>query len=67
MPAMAEPQRIGAQDVRNKLLAGEPTLLVCAYDQPDALSRVGLEGAIGLSTFQERVGSLSKDQEIVFY
>jgi hypothetical protein len=43
------------------------TLLVCAYDDEDRFRHIRLEGAISFREFQERLPSLDKDQEIVFY
>jgi len=57
------PQRIGAEDVRRKQLAGEPILLVSACDrrQHECLH---LEGAVA---FEDLEAPLGKGHEIVFY
>lgn len=46
---------------------GGSALLVCAYDSDDKFAKVHLDGAISLSEFKQRSGSVPKDQEIIFY
>ncbi len=53
--------------VRQQLQAGGPTLLVCAYEDDNAFTRMKLEGAISFSEFQSRLPSLEKNQPLVFY
>jgi len=61
-----QPERVSVEDMRRKLLAGEPALLVCVY--PDAsYRRSNLEGSISMSAFLARLPSLPKEAEIVFY
>lgn len=53
--------------VYQELQAGEPTLLVCAFEDDRAFARMKLQGAISFSEFQSRLPSLEKNQPIVFY
>jgi rhodanese-related sulfurtransferase len=46
---------------------GGNALLVCAYDSDEKFNKAHLDGAISLSDFQQRSGSIPKDQEIIFY
>lgn len=63
---MPEPRRVTVQDVRKRLLAGDPLLLVCIYDQED-WDDSHLEGSISLADLERRAKKLKKDHEIVFY
>jgi hypothetical protein len=63
---MAGIVRIGPEEVRSKVDAGE-ALLVCAYEEDGKFRQISLEGAIPLSEFQSRLPSISRSQEIVFY
>ena len=58
--------RISAKEARRKLQRGA-CLLVCAYDTDERFRDMELEGAISWPTFQSRLASLPKDQEVVFY
>jgi hypothetical protein len=59
--------RIKADKVRQKVQAGENTLLVCAYDDADKCNQVGLEGSIHLKDLQQKLPTLAKNQELIFY
>jgi hypothetical protein len=63
---MAEVPRIGVEEARHKVAAGE-ALLVCAYPDEAKCNRMRLEGSITLSELQSRLPSFAKDQEIIFY
>ena len=63
---MAEPVRISAKEAIKKVLSGE-AILVCAYEDDEKFRNTNLEGAISLQEFRNRVPSLSKEQEIIFY
>jgi hypothetical protein len=63
---MAEIDRIAVDEARRKAKAGE-ALLVCAYDDDEKCRKLGLEGAMSLTSFKSRLPSLSKQQEIIFY
>jgi len=58
--------RITPEETFQKLRAGK-TLLVCAYDSDEQFKNLHLDGAISLAEFQEKLPSLPKNQEIVFY
>ncbi len=63
---MTEPVLINAEEVHNKMRAGN-TLLVCAYDDEEKFKNLHLEGAISLDSFKSGLSAMAKDQEIVFY
>ena len=63
---MSEVMRIQVSIARKKVIDRQ-ALLVCAYDDETKFKRVQLEGAISLSDFQSRLGTLTPDQEIIFY
>ena len=52
---------------RTNRSTGTKRLLVCAYDDEAKYRKVNLEGSISLTSFQSRVGSLPKTQELIFY
>ena len=58
--------RITPEEAFQKLRAGK-ALLVCAYDSDEQFKNLHLDGAISLAEFQEKLPSLPKNQEIVFY
>lgn len=60
------PARVGAVEVRRRMLAGEDTLLVSVF--PEAVHRFShLDGAISLETLNRRLDSLDKRTNLVFY
>ena len=61
-----EPERVPASVVREKVM-NESALLVCAYEDDDKYSQFRLDGAISMSEFRSRSGSLDKDTELYFY
>ena len=61
-----QPPRISVQEMRRKLQAGDPALLVCIYDHA-GWSEYPLEGSISLDEFEKREPKLKKDHEIAFY
>lgn len=63
---MPEVTRISVQDARQAVTSGR-AMLVCAYEQDEKCSQIALEGSISLSQFQERLPSLPKDQEVIFF
>jgi hypothetical protein len=63
---MVEPIRIPPDEARKKVLARE-ALFVCAYENDEKFKRMHLEGALSFNEFNNRIASLSKDQEIIFY
>jgi len=63
---MTEAIRIGPEEARQKVAAGR-ALLICAYPDDAKFARYHLEGAISFSSFKSKVGTLPKDQELIFY
>lgn len=61
-----EPVRIPPEETRKKVLSGE-AILVCAYEDEEKFRKTRLEGAISQQEFRNKIESLSKDQEIIFY
>ena len=58
--------RIPPAEVIPKLQSGK-ALLVCAYQNDEKFQNNHLEGAISYDHFQEKIDTLNKEQEIVFY
>jgi hypothetical protein len=63
---MAQIERISVADAHQKVNANQ-ALLVCAYDDEAKCRMVNLEGSISLKSFQSRLASLPKSQEVIFY
>lgn len=63
---MADASRIGVEEARRKVTAGE-ALLVCAYDDEEKCRKINLQGSINMAQFTSRVGTLPKNQEVIFY
>lgn len=63
---MPEVSRIGVEEARQQVESGR-ALLVCAYEQDEKCSQMALEGSIPLSRFEERVPTLPKEQEVIFF
>ncbi len=63
---MTEPERIGPNEVYEKVKAGA-AILVCAYEDDKKFKTFPLEGALSFNEFRSKLSSISKDQEIVFY
>jgi rhodanese-related sulfurtransferase len=60
-------ERINPQQAHAHMRADEKALLVCAYDSEEQFQQNRLEGAISLSAFASRVGTIPKEREIIFY
>ena len=63
---MKEPIRISPEDARKRVLSGS-ALLVCAYEDNEKFRQMHLEGAISFNEFKNKVATLPKDKEIIFY
>ncbi len=63
---MADVERISAEEARRRVDA-KRALLVCAYEDEAKCRMINLEGSISLTSFQSRLASLPKTQEIIFY
>jgi hypothetical protein len=61
-----EAQRISPEEAHTHVASGE-ALLVCAYDSDEKFQENRLPGAMSFAEFRGREGSLSKNQEIIFY
>jgi hypothetical protein len=63
---MADVERISVEQAHAKTKASQ-ALLVCAYEDEAKCRVLNLAGSISLASFQSRVASLPKTQEIIFY
>jgi hypothetical protein len=63
---MEKPIGVSPEEVRRKITSGLAKL-VCAYEDELKCKKVHLEGAISLKEFRRQLGSLTKNQEIIFY
>lgn len=63
---MSEVERVSPREAHEKVASGK-ALLVCAYEKEEKFAQVHLEGAISLAIFKEKIDTLPKDQEIIFY
>ena len=64
---MVEPTRIDVHEARSRMESSDPPLLVLSYEDDRKFRLFQLEGAIPFSDFQQRLGSLPKTREIIFY
>jgi hypothetical protein len=63
---MAEPVRVSPAEIYRNVKDGK-TLLVCGYEDDATFRSMHLEGAMSFAEFETKLGSLSKEQDIVFY
>ena len=63
---MADIERINAQQAHTKAKSNQ-ALLVCAYEDEAKCRMLNLDGSISFASFESRVNSLPKSQEIIFY
>ena len=63
---MTEANRIDVHEARRRVTAGD-ALLVCGYEDEARCQKLALEGAIPLTEFRNRLESVPKDREIIFY
>jgi hypothetical protein len=63
---MPEVSRIGVQEAHREVTSGR-AVLVCAYEQDEKCNQVALDGSISLTQFQQRLPSLPKEQEVIFF
>ncbi len=61
-----EPQRISPKDTLQKVKVGS-ALFVCAYTDEGRCKANNLEGAIKFGDFRQKLPTLPKNQEIIFY
>jgi hypothetical protein len=63
---MPEVSRISVQEARQEVTSGR-ALLVCAYEQEEKCNQVALDGSVSLTQFEQRLPSLSREQELIFF
>ncbi len=63
---MAEVSRVSPEEARRKVTAGR-ALLVCAYEDEARCGQMMLDGGLSMAGLQARLGSLPRDQELIFY
>jgi hypothetical protein len=63
---VADIERISVKDAHEQVAANQ-ALLVCAYEDDAKCRMVNLDGSISLTSFQSRVRSLPKTQNIIFF
>ena len=63
---MAEIIRTTVTDAYRKVKDGK-VLFVCAYESEEICKGIALEGGMSLAKFRERLPSLDKGQEVIFY
>jgi len=63
---MADIERFSVEEAHGKAERHQ-ALLVCAYDDEAKYRMFNLDGSMSLASFQAKVGSLPKTQEIIFY
>lgn len=63
---MFEPARVSPEETRQKVVSGS-ALLVCAYNNEEKFKKLQLEGAISLNELADRLPSLPRNKEIIFY
>lgn len=61
----ADVERIAPAEAKMKLERGE-ALMVCSYDDAQCRNML-IQGALLKSEFEERVGSLDRGAEVIFY
>ncbi|MGK2945231.1 MAG: rhodanese-like domain-containing protein [Desulfuromonadales bacterium] len=59
-------KRITPDEARRRMDSGK-AILVCAYESDEKFRPMHLEGAESLHQFRERLPSIPKEQEIIFY
>lgn len=63
---MVDIPRIPVEEAYRKIKSGQ-ALLVCAYDDEEKCRRFNLDGSMSLASFEPKVSSLPKTQEMIFY
>lgn len=63
---MADIPRIPVAEAYPNIKSGQ-ALLVCAYEDEAKCRRFNLDGSMLLASFESKVSSLPKTQEIIFY
>ena len=63
----AEPKGVTPEYVHGRLVAGEPLLLVCAYQKDVGFQKYRIRDALPWSDVWARLPRVPKEHEIVFY
>jgi hypothetical protein len=63
---VADIERISVEEAHEKIKENQ-ALLVCAYEDEAKCRMLNLDGSISLVSFQSRVASLPKTEEIIFF
>jgi hypothetical protein len=63
---MTEPQRITAQEARERAEQGG-ALLVCAYEDDEKCSKFQLAGSMTMNGLRQRLQDVPGDRELIFY
>lgn len=63
---MNQIQSVSAQEAHTRARDGI-ALLICAYESDEKFSKVHLDGAISLRSFQAELDSIDDDKELIFY
>jgi hypothetical protein len=63
---MDDVPRISPGEARRRVQHGQ-ALLVCGYDDDNKCRSMALEGAITLNELRQRLPSLPKSQDLIFY
>lgn len=58
--------RITPDEAHRKVESGE-AILVCAYEDEEKCRQMHLEGAIHMQELQEKLPSLPREKELIFY
>jgi hypothetical protein len=61
-----EIQRVSPEDARERVKAGS-ALFVCAYEDEGKCKANNLEDSITFGEFKQKLSTLPKNQEIIFY
>ena len=63
---MKKPKGIDPTQAREKVLAGEATL-VCAYEDEEKCGKILLDGSITMRQLKAGLAKRNKDEELIFY
>lgn len=61
------PQRVHPEEARRRIEDPNGALLVCAYDDTEKCQQFGIEEAIPYPHLKQRLDSIPKSQELVFF
>lgn len=64
---ITEANRVTPTWTRNRMKGPKPALLVCAYDDEEKCRSMSLPNSLTMRELNERLSSLPRDQELVFY